>query len=186
MPLPQLVTYTDFVYPYLPVVNEPALLEQLNAVILSTQENYLKKMLGTIEFQNFVNNYSGTVFTSPWIEFVNGANWIKQSKGVNITVKYPGIASVLSYYMYYEYIKSKQTVKMQSGEGVTKFQNASQVVPVDLAVDAYNKGVELTGFDCNNDLEEYNGTVYNFIEENENSFPNWDFKQIKKINFLGI
>jgi hypothetical protein len=81
------------------------------------------------------------------------------------------------------------TAKMQSGEAKMKFQNSTQVSPDDLIIRAWNEACYQIGMDSDlsdNELEEYKGTVYNYLDRNSNLFPNWEFNQPKRLNFLGI
>lgn len=188
-----IITDTDFSYPYLPVVTDDATLSRIDNIITEYQPKILIDILGNLEYENLYNDYgSNPTPTNPiWVDFINGTTWQEIVNNIVVTINYKGIKPILTRLIYYYYIMSVQTLKMESGEGRGVFQNANQINPDDLIRFSYNEAISLIGYDwpnninCNS-LEKYRGTVFNYLYNNKSSFPNWEFTQLKGINAMGI
>lgn len=185
-----LVTSSDFVYPY-SIVNEGVALQtRLNNIIATYQPTILKEILGDLEYYNFENDFVGSSPQSTiWLNFLNGTTWDVSVNGATITVSFAGIKPVLAKQLYYYYNLSVLTTKMQSGEGKITFQNSEQVAPNELIIQAWNDSLLDIGQDSNDSLnenEEYLGTVYNYLDRNSTSFPNWVFSKQRRQNILSI
>lgn len=191
--IPNLITISDFKYPYKVVANEPALVTRLTELIETKQQDILLKILGSIEVSNFEVDFDGGSVPQSdlWLNFLNGETWAANNNNQDFSIIYRGIKPVLVRFIYYYYIESTQSVKMQSGEGAAKFQNSNQIVPDDLIRGAYKAGVDLIGNDWVegeriSDLDEYKPTVFNYLYRNIDLLPNLEFGNYKKLNFLGI
>jgi hypothetical protein len=185
-----LITKTDFIAPYNIVADTPALEARLNGIITTYQPIILRKILGELEYAEFDNDFSGGVpASSHWLNFLNGTTWDVTRNGKTVTVNFAGIKPILAKMIYYYSNEATMTAKMQSGEGQMKFQNSTQVPPDDLIIRAWNEACYQIGMDpdlSDSELEEYIGTVYNYLDRNSDLFPNWEFNQPKRLNFLGI
>lgn len=185
-----LITKSDFIIPYNIVADTPALEARLDGIITTYQPIILRNILGELEYNNFDNDFSGGVPASDhWKNFLNGTTWIISRNSKTITVNYLGIKPILSKMIYFYSNEATMTAKMQSGEAQMKFQNSVQVPPDDLIRRSWNEALYLIGMDSNDsdsELEEYKGTVYNYLDRNNTLFPNWEFTLQKRLNFLGI
>lgn len=180
--------------------------DDLDEFITHYQEKLLKQFLGEDLYNALDDNYNALT-DDKWYKLVNGDTYEKVSGDKSYTIKYKGVKGMLAYFIYTYYKNDLATKTTGGGEVVSSYEN-SQVSKVDRkSVRAFNLGVDLLGeikeseidyvhvgdfpfFLKNLSANEYVPNLYNYItfknSEDSDTYPNWIFKPMYKINEFGI
>ena len=91
------------------------------------QDDYLKMVLGEIEFQNFVTDYETD---AKWINFLNaGTLTVTDKNGDSKTVQYKGFKNLLAYFMYIEYLYNFESKQTAAGKRQQELDNSVHINP---------------------------------------------------------
>jgi hypothetical protein len=136
----------------------------LEAIITTTEETILKELLGEdlylkviaapATYTNLINGYTYSV--------INGDS-------ITVNVAYKGIKQMLKYFTYAEMLKFLDNQTSQVGQIEPEENNSKRMAKTNhskLVMDAYNKGVNLYGFD----IETWNGNGNWFITGRRNKY----------------
>ena len=176
-----LATNIDFKNPYQVYSDDGAdiILEQ---IITQFQRRYLVQILGEQEYSKFESDGNGIPTEDKWTRFLNGYDYQKDSSsGVPITIRYPGIKPVLTKLIFLDYHENTQEVTQKNGRGRMKRLNIDQIKPRNMQVNAWNDAVDEI-----KDESLYSPTVYNFLYEHKENYPDWDFTGFEHINIFNI
>lgn len=174
-------------------------------IIASVEEKILIDLLGEDLYLKLI----ATPTVSPYLELVNGTTYtVINADNVTVNVNYKGIKSMLKYFTFYEILKHQETENTEVGQ-VDPMQNNSQRVAKNnlskLISDAYNKGVDLYGYDIqtygnskslirglkDDSIHKYDyydyykyyvkGSCFNYLyhckENHATYFPTWQFTE---------
>lgn len=163
-----LISITDFVYPYKLVVDSEENLTRINELIAFYQEAFLRKVLGFETLNDFEQNYN-SIF---WQKFINGELYTVDG----IIYNYSGIKKPLAMYCFVNFIEHLQYRATENGFLISTQKNGTAIMPYTVIVTVNNKLCELnfyeTGF----------ANVYHFLTTNSTSVPAWVFSPFKAIN----
>lgn len=108
---------------------------------------------------------AGTVLTLVGMPAWNNGETIILSKGPSISlgVNSGPNKSPIANYVYWNYIKDQTTQTVSLGETASKSENASMVSPATKMVRAWNE------------MSEWLGELYRFMQMNYSSYPEWTF-----------
>ncbi len=181
--------------------------DDLDTYITTYQESLLKQFLGEDLYNALDDNYNPSTTTDKWYKLVNGDTYEKVSGDNTFTIKYKGVKGLLADFVYFYYKGDNATSTTGGGEVVSTYEN-STVSKVDRkAIRAFNLGVDLVGeiierdvdfvvvgdfpfFINNKSKDELLPNLYNYItfknSEDSETYPNWIFKPMNKINEFGI
>lgn len=152
------------------------LVNRLNVYIEQAQIKYLQKALGYELYSLFIAQLP-TPTDARFTEILTGKEYTSLLTG-RLT-KWTGLKndekeSFLAYFAAYLYSYHSQDNETGNGQAQQKFENSERVSPADFQVNAYNKGVK------------HYYELYDFLYSNSETYPEWDFTHIKKINWAGI
>ena len=151
-------------------------LNKLQVYINSSQKKYLKSVLGYELYKLFIAELP--VPTSQrFIDILEGADFTNET--TDLLDRWDGLSnieleSMLAYFAYFEYTEGVYIAETSNGTTSNLFENSDRVVPIPKQVNAYNLGVK-----------HYN-KLYDFLKANEDDYPEWEFTELEKVNFLNI
>lgn len=152
------------------------------------EKQILIALLGRELYKELQVEIDADSYTTKWNRLVNGHEYSVDYQGITTEIRWNGLInddkiSLLSYYVYFYWMKFHATGTTSIGESVTEKENASGVQPVAKMVNAWNSHIDLYG--KTNDVV-INETAYNFLKEFEDDYDNWVFTPMEKINIFGI
>lgn len=184
------------------LTNKTAIATDLTQAI----EQYEKEILISLLGYELYKLVSATPEIEPYKSLIEGAEFELTFNGITQTLKWEGLKnsikeSLIAYYVYYRY-QERNYIK-PSGIGTVKpmAENSEVVSPYPKMVNAWNKMIELYGWFPNywfitsgTNILQPSGTMindnlpsaYNYMSVNIDSFPEWIFKPLRKINHFGI
>ena len=186
----------------------------LNELIIEKQDYYLTKFLGAVELYNLQTDIAilgtGVATAQKWIDFLTGKDIVLTDKnGEDKTVHYDGFKTVLSFFVFYEYVKAYNEQMTSVGNVIQEMQNSTPSYPYRKLVNSYNTGIDKYGIDWENDfvsnsyfkyyytsyfssyekwsinynVERLRPTAYNFMQYMNGvlstNFPDWQFQQFE-------
>lgn len=183
MALPQLIDKTYFAAPplFLSQVNTKAE-DRLNGIILFYQEVLARWVLGDLEFYKYEQDWNGSGWDSQkWEDFTEGINYIIDGK----TVQWKGFKDLLTYFVYYFYLKNENTKTVINGEIKIQQENAENVSPIYKMIELWNRGIEFYGLDWQLKFKNIQGRLINSSTckyvYNTNYYRLWDYDCYKHI-----
>ena len=196
------MAYTDYTY-YVNEINVPANAmgtDSFESVIDRYEPEILQYLLGyqlyellkasptdarfvaLIEGDEFSFNYAGTTINTKW-------EGLKNSKKI----------SLLSYYVYYSYRNQNETFFSGIGQVQSLGENSTKVDARPKLIDIWNKMTLLYGVTPNEIISDeyfvnqdvyshYNiyPSAYNFLLANIETYPEWIFKPMERLNIFDI
>lgn len=87
--------------------------------------------------------------------------------------------SLLSYYVYWWYVKNKNSTLQGIGNQKLKGENSENARAGIKMSSAWSRLEDLYGDYCDND---YDASAYNFLTEHESTYPEWVFEQLGTSN----
>ena len=127
-----------------------------------------------------------------WKRLITGHEYTVTYQGVETTVKWNGLindeeVSLLSYFIFYYYLKDHTTFTSNRGELSGHSENAQAFNPGQRLVDAWNSGRDLYGKTVD-DL--VNPTAYNFLynfkDDETNGYDGWIFTPVDHLNTFSL
>ena len=102
--------------------------------------------------------------------------------------------SPIAYYVYYYYLKDKQTATTNTGEAKTEKINAINTTSNQKLTQAWSKLKEIIGpFDIGYmisgipfDMNEYYQSLFFFMYHNFDTYPEWQYSDIGSVNILDL
>lgn len=179
----------------------------LDEYITLYQEKILKLLLGESLYNLLDDNYTQGN-SDKWDKLVNGDSYVLDRNGKDFTIEYKGVKDMLAFFVYYYYKSELARQSTTTGETVSQNQN-SKVSGLDTKIiKSYNFGIDLYGetknyedveyvhvgdfpfFLTNTPTDIYKATSFNYITYqnglDEDTYPNWIFTALTKINEFGI
>jgi len=180
--IPNLLSISDFeVHPLrIPTDNDFGN-DNLNDIITTFQNTYIRKMLGFELYKNFKNDFSGgEPQTQKYIDLLDGVTYTYNGK----IMEYSGLINILKGFVYYEYTRYLQSYITAVGQVTPNQQNSTKSNIANYAVNAWNESIDLLGFNGNEKLAD---TLYNFLTYNSAIYTEYKYnKNLRRINVIGI
>jgi len=160
----------------------------------SIMEDYIKKYEPEIldkvlgyELRKLVDDDA----TSPTriLGLVSGKDYTVSYNGRDQVVRWEGLRdsttliSLIAYYVYYWVHRNNITTTTQNGEVLTAIENANIGSPNAKIGNAWYKMRQLVGYNGQHQLEP---SLYNFLTKYTDTYPEWVFNDIGKVNMYGI
>ena len=176
----------------------------LNDVIAATEKKILKDLLGEDLYAKVIAEPT----TSPYSLLVSGTTYhVENQDDVSVNIVYEGLKPMLKYFCYAEILKRQQNENTNVGQVEPNQDNSNRMQKNNLNTlisQAYNKGLDLYGYDIDNYaandsfirgkrfeqnikvISEYDyykcflrASCYNYLSyektSHPNYFPTWDF-----------
>jgi len=172
-----LIDSTYFVYD----INLPAgTYSELANVIARYEPEILKRLLGYELYKDMVANPSD----ARWVAFISGVEYTVDYDGRDQIIKWNGLInndkiSLIAYYVYYWYLRNQASITNNVGEIKPSQENSFNAESVAKAMNAYTRLIDLYGCAGQSELIP---SAYNFLNENEDTYPEWVFKSLGKVN----
>jgi len=154
--------------------------------IVKYEPEILKEVLG-YELGKLVIAYDASASSQRIKDIVEGKEYTVSYNGRDQTIKWNGLKnteliSLIAYYVYYWWQRNNITSTSTTGEIKPKNENSIIVGANAKACAAWYRMRELIGFSGQNKLEP---SLYNFLTEYEDDYPEWIFKDIGTIDIFG-
>ena len=184
----------------LPVSTNSNISSNLTNSITRYEDEILKKLLGYELWRDFKAGIAEDEPDQKWIDLRDGAEFSFEYWGHTITTKWNGLVnidkiSLIAYYVYYKHKRNNETHSTGLGEVKAKGVNSEAVSSLSKLIWSFNSMVELYGeipanvikvrdFLEIDNYEHHNraASAYNFLLANKETYTNWIFEPIKKIN----
>ena len=119
-----------------------------------------------------------------WKDLIEGKEYTVDWDGRDQRIKWNGLKnsakiSLISDYVYYWYMRSKATLTGNVGEVKPKQENSFNAEAVAKVMNAWTRMRELYGYSGQTSIQP---SAYNFLLENEDTYPEWVFSEIGRIN----
>lgn len=143
----------------------------------------LKELLG-YELWGLTNSETSTRMT----ELIEGKEYTVSYNGRDQTIKWNGLQnseliSLIAYYVYYWVQRNNVTHTTSLGELTSKQENSMIAIANQKIGNAWHRMRQLFGYVGQNELEP---SAYNFLKANEDTYEEWVFTDIGKVNQFGI
>ena len=167
-------------------------LADINPYIVQYERDVLIDLLGYPLYKDLKAEIDDASYSTRWDRFVNGHEYTVTFQGVETTVKWNGLinteeVSLLSYFIFYYYLKDHTTFTSNRGELAGLSENAQAFNPGQRLVNAWNSGRDLYGKTVD-DL--VNPTAYNFLynfkDDETNGYDGWIFTPVEHSNTFGL
>lgn len=182
------VTPDDFVFPYnLPDSSDaPTVLSDL---IDYAEPEILRSLLGAATYQDFLDGVlvdpdaeepefkPNAEIDQKWLDLRDGAEYTYKEK----VYQYTGLKLFLKPYLYQEWISRNAEDVTLFGVSQPDVENAKIVSPGRIISKEYNKFSRLVG-----NCEQYCDTFWGFMKANEETYPDWLFKNPSRKNSMGL
>lgn len=117
----------------------------------------------------------------PYKNLVDGVEYSIDYNGNTRLVKWNGLKndksiSLIAYYVYCEYLRSRVTTTQQVGETLSNLENSKNADIFSKLGSAHARLNELYGYEYQDKLVP---SAYNFLSEHEDDYPEWEFECIK-------
>lgn len=169
-----LISKNDFESTFQVYAGTPETESFLDDVIERYQPKILRNILGEIEYQNFVADFTdGVPGTTKWLNFLNGETYTYNS----VSYVYEGIKPVLVRFIYYYWHLENMTIPGETGQLKPEYQKIRQVINPFKSVSAWNDAIDLVqGSDA------YYPTVWKYLNDAGYTFSDWSFTGFQKMN----
>lgn len=139
-----------------------------NNYIAIYQKEILLKLLGYDLYLAFEAGLAAGSPLTKWTNLRDGSTYIVD--GIN--KQNPGCKDIVAYYIYCKYVSANYEQLTGLGSTVASGSNSVSVSPGNKMINAWNK--MFTDYYL----------VYDFISNNENDYPNWEFEYITKMLYF--
>lgn len=121
-------------------------------------------------------------------DIVDGKEYTVLYNGRDSLVKWNGLKnsdlkSFIAYYCYFMWQKNNSTFTSNNGEADPYSENSESTSPAQKMGRAWFLMRELIGYKGQHVLEP---SLYNFLTENESTYPEWVFREVESVNMFGI
>lgn len=169
---------TDFVGSlFIPNLDNSIVLENVNYFIEQTENKIAIDLFGFDLWNQFLTGIAENSPDQKWLDLRDGA--IYQNE-YDVSFKWSGLADLFKYFVYYDYMKSKQSTSTQTGEQIFDSLQArleNRLFVSNKLIPAYNEGVKR----FNNCID-----FINYSNYNEEIYTNFSTEKILNANYLGI
>jgi len=138
-------------------------IDELNAFALLYEPLYLKALMGTRMYFDFLSNITATKYTN----LINGTSEVFEWEGRYL--KLSGLKVMLSYFIYFHYLPTQKNFNTVRGQVEAKIENATNINPSKELVRAYNFGVQ------------YFNEAADYIEYKSADYPLQEIFRIKRL-----
>ena len=159
-----------------------------NSAVLTTfitkyEREVLIKLFG-YELYKLVAAYENPGSTQRIIDIVEGKEYTVGST----TIKWNGLIndekiSLIAYYVYYYWMRNLASTSSLIGEIISNSDNAINVSIDSKLSYSWHKCFELYG-GVNNKWD--SESCYNFLVNNESTYPEWEFKELGSVNLFNL
>jgi hypothetical protein len=173
------------------------------------EEELLALILGRDLYNDFIAGLTEETPDVKWTKLRDGGEYKITDNGVEYTIKWEGLkntkkVSLLSYYIYINWMGDNYQQMTALGNSVAKKENADNVGSREKVINAYNKCVKLVGeYPYKSDyyqgvllpseieeelLKKFEPSLINFRYYNKSDYPNWIFRfpDIYHVNIFDI
>ena len=177
------------------LTNKSALTDDITHAINQYEKEILIKLLG---YKLYKMMLAG-IDVEPYKSLVEGAEFELTIDGITQTLKWEGLKnsakeSLIAYYVYYKYQQRNYIKPGAVGTVKPKSEDSEIVSPYPKMVQAWNRMIEIYGYYPSSDsfvkpdgfIIDNNPSAYNYLCSNIDSFPDWIFTPMRKINTFGI
>lgn len=152
--------------------------------ITKYEPEILRKALGSTLYELMIAN-SGD---SPYKEILDGKDYEVEYGGVTHTVKWRGLKntekiSLIAYYVYYWWQRNHASITIYSGEIKPGFENAVSASLASKIQSAWLRLEHLYGYPGQSILEP---SLYNFLSEHEDDYPEWVVCPLGSVNAFDL
>lgn len=169
-----LIKVSDFKAPIKVFATNENLNARINDLISYAQEHYLIWILGKLEYDKLASADLET--NTAWQRFVNGHSYDLSGT----TYYYKGIKDPLKHLLFYDILTELHTDPIPHGYSQAEYEEGRKVFPAVRAARSYNHACDLI-YDYEKKFADY-PTVYRFLTDFENDYPDLLFRPIKKMN----
>jgi hypothetical protein len=160
----------------------------------------LKRLLGYDLWKEFIDGIAEDEVEQKWIDLRDGAEFTFDFYGNTVSTKWNGLInsdkiSLIAYYVYCKHRLANDTHYTGIGEVKSKGENSNAVSSLSKQVWAFNSMVALYGHVPLKVMDVYNfltcdsyqhfnrePSAYNFLLANKDTYSNWIFEPIARIN----
>ena len=171
------------------------------------EELLLTNLLGYDLYKLYFDDLNGTSNPTEqrFKDLVDGKEFTFESKeGYTINTKWRGLRdstlkkSLIAYYVYYHYVNQTENFNSGAGHVQSLTENSTAANPIYKLVDTYNKAIDIYGvtpkeyeeaYYLNIDNYEHYSILpnaYNFLLANKDTYPEWVFKPMSRLNYFGL
>ena len=152
------------------------------------EKEILIRLLGYTLYKEFTEALATGTPDQKWIDLRDGVEYTVTVDQVDYTVKWNGLQnaekiSLITDWVYFNWLRQNNEQLTGLGVSSANKENATDFDSNFKKVQSHNRCAELSGNECNEKLEP---TLYNYLSNNEDLYSNWVFKELEKINVLGI
>jgi hypothetical protein len=146
------------------------------------------KEVSGYELGKLINAYDSSTSPQRIKDIVEGKEYTVSYNGRDQTIKWNGLInteliSFIAYYVYYWWQRNNITSTSTTGEIKPKNENSIIVGANAKACAAWYRMRQLIGYSGQSVVEP---SLYNFLTEYEDDYPEWIFKDVGSINIFGI
>lgn len=158
--------------------------EDLTSYIVQYKKEVLMDLLGYELYKDLIANPTN----ARWVAFIEGAEYTVTNGDRDQVVKWNGLEndekiSLISYYIYFMYMRDLVTKTDMSGETLSDNENSQRISPSDKMSNAWNRHLELYGSVRDGLLVP---SAYRYLTEKEDDFPEWVFTKKESVNSFDI
>ena len=161
--------------------------EALTDSIAKYEPEVLKSLLG-YELYLLVEAYANPGSDQRIIDIVEGKDYTVSCNGRDQVVRWNGLKnteliSLIAYYTYYWWQRNHVTLTTQTSEIKAAAENAQAAVMANKSQNAFDRCRELYGFIGQDSISP---SLYNFLKDNEDDYPEWIFTDLDIVNCLDL
>lgn len=161
------------------------------------EREILLRLLGYDLYNQFIEGLEDATPAQKWLDLRDGKTFEVTINQATYNVRWNGLIndekiSLLSYYVYFNYIRENYQQATGLGYIESTQENAENVDPNSKLVRVWNKCSELAGryyFKTTGENLFYlstDGSLFNFIYTHLSDYQNWQYEPVKRMNVLGI
>lgn len=152
--------------------------KDLESFLASTEEDILRKLLGTALYNDFIAGIGVGSPDQKWIDLRDGDVYTYGG----VEYEYKGLVDLLVPCIFAYWVKETNDKYTNSGTvRNSPAMNSTAISPARRISEAYARFCSKVGNEC-----EYCDTLYGFILANESDYPDWVFKEPEPMNQFDI
>lgn len=168
--------------------------EALNTFITRTEQEILRKLLGSVLYNEFITAIVIDIDADPlvmkddadieqkWLDLRDGADYIiNEDTDDEETFRYDGIKNFMIPYVFSEWLGANHDHLTAMGNSLASVENAQMISPAKRMVKAYSVFYGYVGNCTKNE-----NTLWGFLDVNDDIYLNWKFKDPGKITEFNI
>jgi hypothetical protein len=147
------------------------------------EKEFLIRVFGYTLYK-YIAAYSAETSAQRIKDIVEGKEFTITSGSTTFTYKWNGLKntekiSPIAYYIFYKYVTDHQSIVSTTGETQANHENSTGVLGTK-ALKAWNEMYELTSNELNY------CSLYYFMQENSDDYPEWEYKGFEEMNSFDI